>query len=122
MGWGNPAPHDKLLAGVLCGAALLIGLAGVMTGHPQALIVVVPAGLYLARLGLDVMVTRRAAESGGREDELLASHLEGDDGRPLGDSAELHDELSARDVPVDHPARAEAERRLSGPRGRGPAR
>jgi hypothetical protein len=106
---------NKLFGGVLCGAALVIGLAGVVTGHPQALIVVVPAGLYLARLGFDVMAARRAGESGGHEDGLPASHLEVDDGTPLGDSAELHDELSPRDLPVDHPAREEAERRLSGP-------
>jgi len=33
-----------------------------------------------------------------------------DDETPLGDTPEAHDEISPLDLPLDHPARAEAER------------
>ena len=32
-----------------------------------------------------------------------------DDGRPLGDTAEAHDELNVHDLPLDNPGRHEAE-------------
>jgi hypothetical protein len=38
-----------------------------------------------------------------------------DDETPLGDSPELHDEITPHDLPPDHPGRAEAERRTSDP-------
>lgn len=38
-----------------------------------------------------------------------------DDETPLGDSPELHDEISPHDLPPDHPGRAEAERRSDDP-------
>jgi hypothetical protein len=40
-----------------------------------------------------------------------------DDQTPLGDSPELHDELSPHDLPPDHPGRAEAERQAGGEDG-----
>ena len=33
-----------------------------------------------------------------------------DDGRPLGDTAEAHDEITPHDLPLDHPGRADAVR------------
>ncbi len=33
-----------------------------------------------------------------------------DDGRPLGDTSEAHDEIVPQDLPKGHPGRAEAER------------
>jgi hypothetical protein len=33
-----------------------------------------------------------------------------DPGRPLGDTAEAHDEITPQDLPPDHPGRKEAER------------
>ena len=33
-----------------------------------------------------------------------------DDDAPLGDTSEAHDEITAHDLPLDHPGRAEAER------------
>ncbi len=35
------------------------------------------------------------------------------DGRPLGDSRELHDEISPHDVPKDNPGRPELERKAA---------
>jgi hypothetical protein len=32
-----------------------------------------------------------------------------DDGRPLGDTAEAHDEITPHDLPKDHPGRKAAE-------------
>ena len=37
-----------------------------------------------------------------------------DDERPAGDTPEAHDEISPRDLPVDHPGRQEAERLAGG--------
>ena len=39
-----------------------------------------------------------------------------DDQTDLGDTPEVHDEISPHDLPVDHPGRAEAER-LAGAEG-----
>jgi hypothetical protein len=33
-----------------------------------------------------------------------------DDGRPLGDTAEAHDEVSEHDLPLDHPGRQDIDR------------
>jgi hypothetical protein len=44
-----------------------------------------------------------------RRDEPLGP-LTPDEGRPVGDTAEAHDEISPRDLPKGHPGRAEAER------------
>ncbi|HEV2059186.1 MAG TPA: hypothetical protein VGR11_07500 [Solirubrobacteraceae bacterium] len=38
-----------------------------------------------------------------------------DDETPLGDTPEAHDEISAHDLPLDHPGREEAEHRAGGP-------
>jgi hypothetical protein len=38
-----------------------------------------------------------------------------DDETPLGDTPEAHDEINPHDLPPDHPARAEAERRAGDP-------
>jgi hypothetical protein len=38
-----------------------------------------------------------------------------DPGRPLGDTAEAHDEISPHDLPKGHPGRAAAERLAKGP-------
>jgi hypothetical protein len=36
---------------------------------------------------------------------------------PLGDTPEVHDEISPHDLPLDHPGRAEAERLAGGEDG-----
>lgn len=57
---------------------------------------------------------QRLPESEQR-DAVPASHVpEGDDGRPLGDTPEAHDELSPHDVPVGHPGRIAAEKQAEG--------
>lgn len=40
-----------------------------------------------------------------------------DDETPLGDTPEVHDEISPHDLPPGHPGRAEAERQAGGPAG-----
>jgi hypothetical protein len=47
---------------------------------------------------------------------------EPDDNRPLGDTDDAHDEISPRDLPLDHPGREEAEEVAGGSDGttRGP--
>ncbi len=41
----------------------------------------------------------------------------GDDGRPLGDTDEAHDEISPHDLPVGHPGRQAAEEQAEGKHG-----
>jgi hypothetical protein len=101
---------NKLFSGVLTAAAVLIGVAGLATGHLEALVVLVPASLYLVRLAFDVAAGRHAPPTSASEAGVPTTHLETDDGTPLGDSAELHDELTPHDLPVNHPARPEVER------------
>lgn len=40
-----------------------------------------------------------------------------DDGRPLGDTDEAHDELSPHDLPIGHPGRQAAEEQSGGEQG-----
>ena len=40
-----------------------------------------------------------------------------DDETPFGDTPEVHDEISPKDLPLDHPGRHQAERQASGSGG-----
>lgn len=40
-----------------------------------------------------------------------------DDGRPLGDTDEAHDEISPHDLPIGHPGRQAAEEQAGGDEG-----
>src|SRR3954452_2621134 len=62
--------------------------------------------------------TKRIAERQGGDperavedsaDPVPSTHLIPDDQRPLGDTPEAHDEVNPHDIPLDNPARHEAE-------------
>src|SRR4051795_3933348 len=75
-------------------------------------------------------VTRAAAKRiadrhGGEPERALddesepipSAHLITDDERPLGDTPEAHDEVNPHDLPLDNPARKEAEEQAGGEDG-----
>jgi hypothetical protein len=64
--------------------------------------------------------TSRAAHDAPPHDDDASEPLgpaTPDDETPLGDSPEVHDEISPHDLPPDHPGRAEAERLAGGEAG-----
>jgi hypothetical protein len=72
--------------------------------------------------------TKRIADRHGGEPEralddesepIPSAHLITDDERPLGDTPEAHDEVNPHDVPLDNPARHEAEEQAAGGETRG---
>jgi hypothetical protein len=91
--------------------------AGVLAGAEYAIPIAVLAMLVLGFLGLNTMLARRtmqrhdgderAAQDDGA-DGVPSAHLIPDD-RPLGDTAQAHDEISPHDLPKDSPGRRAAE-------------
>ncbi|HEY3189272.1 MAG TPA: hypothetical protein VGJ70_17435 [Solirubrobacteraceae bacterium] len=51
------------------------------------------------------------------KEPVPSTHLIPDDQRPLGDTPGAHDEINPRDIPLDNPARQEAEARVGGESG-----
>ena len=112
-------PSSKLM--IYGAAALLLGIfalaAGVLAGAEFAIPIVILAALVLGFLMLNGLLARRslarhggdagAAQTDG-DDALPAAHVIPDD-RPLGDTAEAHDEISPHDLPKGSPARRAAE-------------
>jgi hypothetical protein len=102
-------------------AAVLLGIfaiaAGVLAGAEFAIPVVILVALVLGFLMLNGLLARRslarhggdagAAKADGGAD-LPAAHVIPDD-RPLGDTAEAHDEISPHDLPKGAPNRRRAE-------------
>ena len=91
--------------------------AGVLAGAAFAVPIVILAALVLGFLALNNLLARRSlARHGGDpdaavddgDDALPAAHVIPDD-RPLGDTAEAHDEISPHDLPKGSPARRTAE-------------
>jgi len=78
--------------------------------------------IVIAYFAVNAAGSRRIAERHGgdperavedSEDPVPSTHLIPDDQRPLGDTPQAHDELNPRDIPLDNPARREAEPRTS---------
>lgn len=126
----NP-PSSKLT--IYGGTAALLAVfaiaAGVLAGAEFSVPVVILAALVLGFLVFNNLLARRSlARHGGDPgaaqddgaDDLPAAHVIPDD-RPLGDTAEAHDEISPHDLPKDSPARraAEAQARRNGGTTRG---
>src|SRR5205085_11609976 len=86
---------------------------------PLAILLAIVAAYFLANWAM----TRRIADKHGGEAEralsderepIPSAHLITDDERPLGDTPEAHDEISPHDIPLDNPARHEAEAQVGG--------
>jgi hypothetical protein len=117
---GRPRPRTTywFVGGVIvfygiCAAAAWV-FAGIAYGIATLLAGLIPLTAVLlwiasARRGAilqgDQMVEETAAD---HEDPVPA--LGADDVRPLGDSPEVHDEITPHDLPPDHPGREAAER------------
>ena len=74
--------------------------------------------IVIAYFAASRAATRRIADRHGGEPEraladegepIPSTHLIADDERPLGDTPEARDEIGPHDVPLDNPARREAE-------------
>ena len=113
------SPSSKLT--IYGAAALLLGVfaiaAGVLAAPEFAIPIVILAALVVGFLMLNGLLARRSlARHGGHagaaqadgDDALPAAHVIPDD-RPLGDTAEAHDEISPHDLPKGSPARRAAE-------------
>jgi hypothetical protein len=92
--------------------------AGVLAGAAYAIPIALLALIVLGFLGLNALLARRtmqrhdgdarAAQDDGA-DGVPSAHLISDDDRPLGDTAQAHDEISPHDLPKDSPGRRAAE-------------
>jgi hypothetical protein len=83
-------------------------------------LLLVVLGVYF---GFNRVATKRIADKHGGETEralddesepIPSAHLITDDERPLGDTPEAHDEVNPHDIPLDNPARHEAEEQAGG--------
>ena len=104
-----------IIAGLLLGAAV-IAVAWIILGSEYAIPLVI-----LAFVGLIVMLGFRLISSRNRDP---SDHTEGglpaqqpDPTRPLGDTAEAHDEINPHDLPLSNPGRQTAEKMASGVEG-----
>jgi hypothetical protein len=78
----------------------------VSTEHPEP----ETEGLTGGEQGLDPALPKHDGLPRDRGSREPLGPLTPDPGRPLGDTAEAHDEITPHDLPLDHPGRAEAER------------
>jgi len=83
-------------------------------------LILVILGVYF---GFNRFAAKRIADKHGGEAEraladerepIPSAHLITDDERPLGDTPEAHDEVNPHDIPLDNPARHEAEQQAGG--------
>ena len=113
----------RILALAVVGIVVLMVLASLLTGEPAIVAAFGLAGLIVVGgLLLNAFIQKHQRDTrtdveGDRSDEVPSAHLEGDDDRPLGDTAEAHDEISPHDLPVGHPGRPAAERQAGGEYG-----
>jgi hypothetical protein len=113
----SPRPSILIFAASAILLTIFAVAAGVLAGAEFALPVAILAVLVLGFLALNTLLARRtlqrhhgdpAAAQQDAGDGLPAAHLIPDD-RPLGDTAQAHDEISPHDLPKDSPARRAAE-------------
>jgi hypothetical protein len=117
-------PRPRVVPFALGGVAAfyLVAAAVAATDEPEFAVATLVAGaIPLTAVALVLATARRktrvvrddlADEAAG--DEGAAPGIGFDDERPLGDSPELHDEISAHDLPKSHPGRNVAERQAGG--------
>ena len=113
----RPSPNLTMYGGAAALLTIFAIAAGILAGAAFAIPIVILAVLVLGFLALNNLLARRslarhggdpaAAQSDGADD-LPAAHVIPDD-RPLGDTAEAHDEISPHDLPKGSPARRAAE-------------
>jgi len=107
---------------ILPAAAALFAIfalaAGVLEGPVYAIPIIILAILVLGFLAANALLAKRTMqrhdgdERAAQEDSAdgaPSAHLIAEDERPLGDTAEAHDEISPHDLPKDAPGRRTAE-------------
>jgi hypothetical protein len=101
---------------------LFAAAAGILAGAQYIVPIAILGVLVLGFFVLNALLARRSlARHGGDpetaqedgDDGMPAAHVIPDDERPLGDTAEAHDEISPHDLPLDSPARRAAERQAA---------
>ena len=106
-------------AGLLVAVVLIVVafIADPDYGWPLLILVVI---CVVAALGYRAITS--SAGGGDADSTSNVPQQEPDSGRPLGDTSEAHDEITAHDLPLDHPGREEAEDQAGGAEGttRGP--
>jgi hypothetical protein len=113
----SPRPSRLILTAAASLLAIFAIAAGVLAGAEFAIPVLILAVLVLGFLALNTLLARRtmqrhdgdpAAAQQDAGDGWPAAHLIPDD-RPLGDTAQAHDEISPHDLPKGAPGRRAAE-------------
>jgi hypothetical protein len=94
--------------------ALIVGAIAVALGVTGGWVAFVLAAILALPLLVDLAAARRVRGRGAgaeaSDPPLPLAHIEPDDNRPLGDTAEAHDDLSPLDVPPESPVRRATER------------
>jgi hypothetical protein len=100
-----------LLMGLAVLFAAVLGVVAVAVGITGGWVLFVLAAILAIPLFVDMMLSgaRPSAAEDGGEPAVPAAHVESGDGRPLGDSPELHGDLDPIDLPRENPARRELE-------------
>ena len=86
---------------------------------PILILVAIVVGYMLVNRAASARIAERHGGDASRaisdeREPLPSTHLIPDDQRPLGDTPEAHDEVNPHDVPLDNPARHEAEQQAGG--------
>jgi hypothetical protein len=113
--------NGRVLALALAAIVVVIVLTSLLTGDPAIVAAFGLAGLIiLGGLGLNTFLASRqsgARNATDRHDAVPSAHADEpgrSESRPLGDTAEAHDEITPHDLPVGHPGRPAAERQAEG--------
>lgn len=110
-------PSILFLAGAATLFVVFAVAAGALAGAQYVVPIVILGVIVLAFIALNGLLSRRSLERHGGDsqaaesdeaDGLPSAHLITDD-RPLGDTAQAHDEISPHDLPKYSPSRRAAE-------------
>jgi hypothetical protein len=106
---------SRLLLGIFLAGTLVVTIVAVVLVGPVGVVLLVLAALIAAGLLLDERLRRRMRTRGrrvaGSSSALPQTHIEPNDGTPLGASDQSHEDLSSLDLPRDAPAYRDVRRR-----------
>jgi hypothetical protein len=117
-GHERPAWSGTLIGGIIAFYLICALAAAIFAGFAEAIATLLAGIIPMTGAALWVATARaKTRRSAPAERDPAAADRDdpfpgvgADDARPLGDTAEAHDEISPRDLPPDHPGRREAER------------
>jgi hypothetical protein len=123
--WPDGSPRPKttywFVGGVIAFYGICATVAWALAGTAYGVATLLAGLIPLTAVLLWVASARRGAvlqgdqmvEETAADDEDQVPALGADDVRPLGDSPEVHDEITPHDLPPDHPGREAAEQQAS---------